>query len=288
MKIQVPATTANLGAGIDSCGLALSLYMTIQVGPETVEWVVKHNLPASIPTDYTNILVQTIQQIAPNVMPHLLIVNSDIPTERGLGSSAAAVVAGVELANRLGNLHMSIEEKIAAAVTIEGHPDNVAPAFRGNFVTAAVVHDNVYSVRHSFPAASIIACIPNKKLPSFESRNALPTSIAYERAILGSAISNVMIAALISGDLRLAGPMMEADTLQESYRNQFVPDLAHKRQMAKDLGAYATFISGAGPAVITVCPEDHAEAILQAFRQNNLDTETYLNLSVDKDGLQVF
>lgn len=287
MKIQVPATTANLGAGIDSCGLALSLYMTIQVGPETVEWLVKHNLPENIPTDYTNILVQTIQQIAPDVLPHLLIVHSDIPTERGLGSSAAAVVAGVELANRLGNLHMSIEEKIAAAVKIEGHPDNVAPAFRGNFVTAAVVDDNVYSVRHLFPAAGIVVSVPNQKLPSFKSRSALPESIAYDRAILGSAISNVMIAALISGDLQLAGPMMESDTLQESYRHQFVPDLAQKRQLAKNHGAYATFISGAGPAIITVCPEDKTDEVLDALQADS-QADTYLKLSVDKDGLQVF
>ncbi|KRM32553.1 homoserine kinase [Agrilactobacillus composti DSM 18527 = JCM 14202] len=287
MKIQVPATTANLGAGIDSCGLALSLYMSIEVGAETVEWLVQHNLQKSIPTDYTNILVQTIRQTAPDVLPHLLIVRSEIPTERGLGSSAAAVVAGVELANRLGNLHMTMEEKIAAAVAIEGHPDNVAPAFRGNFVTAAVVDGNVYSVRHRFPMATIVAYIPDVRLPSFESRSVLPETISYDQAITGSAISNVMIAALISGDLQLAGPMMEADTLQEAYRDQFVPDLAAKRRIAKANGAYATFISGAGPAIISVCPEEKADAIIQALKAQSHSGQ-FLKLSVDQDGLQVF
>ncbi|MCD2255402.1 homoserine kinase [Agrilactobacillus fermenti] len=287
MKIQVPATTANLGAGIDSCGLALSLYLTVTVGPETVEWQVKHNLSASIPTDYTNIMVETIRQIAPDVMPHLLIVHSDIPTERGLGSSTAAIVAGVELASRLGDLNLSMTEKIAQASSFEDHPDNVAAAFRGNFVITAMVKQRVYSVRHLFPEAAIIVHVPNHKLTSYESRNALPKTIAYDQAITGSAISNVMIAAIISGDLKLAGPMMELDTLQETYRDQFVPELEAKRFVAKQNGAYATLISGAGPALITIAPETSRQAIKAALQQQ-WPEDTYLDLSVDKDGLQVF
>lgn len=287
MKIQVPATTSNLGPGLDSCGLALALYMRIQVGPESDHWVVQHNLGAQIPNDEHNLVVKTALDIVPQLHPHQLTVTSDIPVQRGLGSSAAAVVGGVELANRLAQLSLTQEAKINLATDIEPHPDHVAPAVRGNFVSAVMTGGEVYSVRHLFPDTDFILLIPDRQLPAIKSREVLPTEIPYQQAITGSAVANVMIAAILNGDLNLAGEMMDRDLLQERYRDNFVPKLKQIRQCAKELGAYGTFISGAGPAVITMCHEDLTEDIKAAL-QKDAPQARILSLVADKDGIQVF
>ncbi|MFD1318454.1 homoserine kinase [Loigolactobacillus zhaoyuanensis] len=288
MKIQVPATTSNLGPGLDSCGLALALYLRIQIGPESAHWEVQHNLGPQIPNDQQNLIVKTAVAVAgPHLPPHQLSVMSDIPVQRGLGSSAAAVVGGIELANRLANLNLSIEEKITLATGFEHHPDHVAPAIRGNFVTAAMIKDHVYSVRHFFPDSDFVIYIPREKLPAIKSREVLPATLNYSQAIAGSAVANVMIAAILNGDLNLAGDMMEHDLLQERYRDNFVPFLKQMRTTANALGAYGTFISGAGPAIITMCPEESTEAIKAALMQKH-PTGTVISLSADKDGIQVF
>ena len=128
MKIRVPATSANLGPGFDSCGIALSQYLTIDIGPETKQWQIDHQLGSAIPTDEKNLLIQTALDLAPKLTPHKITMTSDIPIARGLGSSSSVVVAGIELANRLGNLGMTPQQKVSYATKIEGHPDNVAPA----------------------------------------------------------------------------------------------------------------------------------------------------------------
>ncbi|MFC6170216.1 homoserine kinase [Loigolactobacillus jiayinensis] len=289
MKIQVPATTSNLGPGFDSCGLALALYLRIQVGAESAHWELQHNLGPLIPSDQENLIVKTALAVAGKqpLTPHQLSVMSDIPVQRGLGSSAAAVVGGIELANRLANLNLSIDEKITLATNFEHHPDHVAPAIRGNFVTAAMIDDHVYSVRHFFPDSDFVIYIPREQLPAVKSREVLPQALNYSQAVAGSAIANVMIAAILNGDLTLAGTMMEHDLLQERYRDNFVPFLKQMRTTAKDLGAYGTFISGAGPAIITMCPEEATEDIKAALMQKH-PTGTVISLSADKDGIQVF
>ena len=137
MKIRVPATSANLGPGFDSCGIALSQYLTIEIGPETRNWQINHQLGSKIPSDERNLLIKTALDLAPNLKPHQLTMISDIPIARGLGSSSSVVVAGIELANRLGNLGMTPQQKVAYATKVEGHPDNVAPAICGDFVVAS-------------------------------------------------------------------------------------------------------------------------------------------------------
>ncbi|WP_125980564.1 homoserine kinase [Loigolactobacillus iwatensis] len=287
MKIQVPATTSNLGPGLDSCGLALALYLRVQVGASADSWEVQHNLGPLVATDATNLVVQTALHVAPHIKPHKLILTSDIPIERGLGSSAAAVVAGIELANRLAQLTLSQEEKITIATQIEQHPDHVAPAVRGNFVTAAISGNQVYSVRHLFPESDFILCVPNKKLPAVKSREVLPHTVLYRQAIEGSAVANVMIAAILNGDLNLAGEMMERDLLQERYRDNFVPHLKEIRRKAKVLGAYGTFISGAGPTIIVMCRDSLTEKI-KAELTSVCPDASLTSLVVDKDGTQVF
>ncbi|MGX7204147.1 homoserine kinase [Enterococcus pingfangensis] len=287
MKIRVPATSANLGPGFDSCGIALSQYLTIEIGPETRTWQIDHQLGSKIPSDERNLLIKTALDLAPNLKPHQLTMISDIPIARGLGSSSSVVVAGIELANRLGNLGMTPQQKVAYATKVEGHPDNVAPAICGDFVVASYNNDEVNFVEHTFPDCDVIAFIPNHELLTSESRAVLPNEMSYRDAVQASSIGNVMIAAILNGNLPLAGKMMERDILHESHRQHLVPHLKKIRAFCKTYGGYGSFLSGAGPTVLVLTPPENTEklvAVLQDF-----DPEALIDvLSIEREGVQIF
>ncbi|MGX7262778.1 homoserine kinase [Enterococcus crotali] len=287
MKIRIPATSANLGPGFDSCGIALSQYLNIEVLENAQEWQIRHSLGADIPSDATNLLIQTALKIAPDLAPKVLRMTSDIPLARGLGSSSSVIVGGIELANRLGNLNLSQKEKVQIATEIEGHPDNVAPAICGDFVVASYVDDEVYSVKHHFPMCDVIAYIPDDQLLTSESRSVLPTSMPYKEAVKASSIANVMIAAILNGNLPLAGLMMEKDRWHEAYRKKLVPHLDQIRTLSHKVGAYGAFLSGAGPTVLVLSPEEKTEQMVRELEK--LPISAAINvLSIDQEGIQVF
>ena len=147
MKIIVPATSANIGPGFDSVGVAVSKYLTIEVLEERDEWLIEHDLNPRIPKDKRNLLIKVALQLAPNLQPYRLKMTSDIPLARGLGSSSSVIVAGIELANQLGKLDLTDDEKLDWANKIEGHPDNVAPAIFGNLVISSVFKKAVSTTR---------------------------------------------------------------------------------------------------------------------------------------------
>ncbi|MEI5995510.1 homoserine kinase [Candidatus Enterococcus mansonii] len=287
MKIRIPATSANLGPGFDSCGIALSHYLYIEVLENANDWKIIHSLGEDIPDDKTNLLIQTALKVAPNLAPKVLKMNSDIPLARGLGSSSSVIVGGIELANRLGNLNLTQKEKLQIATEIEGHPDNVAPAICGDFVVASYVDDEVHYVKHHFPMCDVIAFIPKVQLLTSESRSVLPESIAYKEAVQASAIANVMIAAILNGNLPLAGVMMEKDRWHESYRKQLVPHLDQIRDLGHEFGMYGAFLSGAGPTVLVLSPEDKTEKMVQALEKLPISADINI-LSIDQEGIQVF
>lgn len=144
VKIIVPATSANIGPGFDSLGLAVTSYLTVTVTEENVDaWYVDHNLGEKIPHDEENLIVKTALELVPDLQPLAIKVESDIPLTRGLGSSSSAIVAGLMLANHFGNLNLSKQELVQIATEIEGHPDNVAPAILGDFVIATYLDGEI-------------------------------------------------------------------------------------------------------------------------------------------------
>ena len=287
MKIRVPATSANLGPGFDSCGIALSQFLNIEVLKDTEEWEIDHTLGADIPCDKSNLLIQTALKVNPQLSPKRLKMTSDIPLARGLGSSSSVIVAGIELANRLGGMHLSQKDKVQIATEIEGHPDNVAPAICGDFVVASYVDGEVRYVKHHFPMCDVIAFVPDHELLTKESRDVLPQTMAYQEAVQASAIANVMIAAILNGNLPLAGVMMEKDRWHEAHRKHLVPHLTEIRELAHQVGVYGAFLSGAGPTVLVLSPEEKTEQMMQALDTLDMKASIHL-LSVDQEGVQVF
>lgn len=112
MRIKVPATSANLGPGFDSCGIALNRYLTIQVDQLATKWEIRHSLGSKVPTDDRNLLIQTALRMESKLSPHIILMDSDIPQARGLGSSSSVIVAGIELANQLGGLKLNCKKKL--------------------------------------------------------------------------------------------------------------------------------------------------------------------------------
>lgn len=286
MKIIVPATSANVGPGFDSVGVAVTKYLEIQVCEEREEWMIEHQLGKWIPRDERNLLLKIALQIAPDLQPRRLKMVSDIPLARGLGSSSSVIIAGIELANQLGNLKLSKHEKLQLATKIEGHPDNVAPAIYGNLVIASSVEGQVSAVVAPFPECAFLAYIPNYELRTRDSRGVLPKKLSYKEAVAASSIANVAIAALLTGDMVKAGQAIESDLFHERYRQELVREFATIKKVAKRNGAYATYLSGAGPTVMVLADPDKMPKIKAELEKQPFKGKLH-DLQVDTQGVRV-
>ena len=286
MRITVPATSANVGPGFDSVGIAVSKYLTIDVLEAQENWWIEHDLGEEIPSNEENLLLQTALQVASDLPPHRLKMTSEVPLARGLGSSSSVIVAGIELANQLGKLSLSDEDKLEIATKIEGHPDNVAPAIFGNLVVASYVDQQTNHLVLPFPECALVAFVPNYELKTSDSRNVLPSEWTYKEAVAASSIANVAIAALAKGDLRVAGKAIEADRFHERYRQQLVAEFPQVKEVAHQHDAYATYLSGAGPTIMTLLPVEHAEAFAKDLESKGLNGQVF-SLNIDTTGVKV-
>ncbi|MEK5040598.1 homoserine kinase [Sporosarcina sp. FSL K6-3457] len=253
-SVVVPATTANLGPGFDSIGLALALYMTVDVNPAKA-WLVQYEGDEyqGLASGEDNLIVTTIQGVAKRyeqtVSPQKLYVQSDIPLGKGLGSSATAIAAGIEIADQLLALKLSSKDKVLIGSELEGHADNVSAALLGGVTISYFDGTEIDVVHLPEPKIGVVMLVPPKALPTEESRGLLPEQLPHAVAIAGSAASSVMTAAIARGDWETAGRMMEKDVFHEPYRKPLFPDFEQIRMACQDYGAYGMTISGAGPSV---------------------------------------
>ncbi|MBM7580224.1 homoserine kinase [Jeotgalibacillus terrae] len=258
--VKTPASTANLGPGFDSIGLALPIYQKIDVQPDH-QWNVSYEQEdfQDLPTDQSNLILKTINKVAAAVgieCPYAaLSISSDIPLSKGLGSSAAAISAGVSIANRLMDLSLTGDEQIRLASHIEGHPDNVSASIAGGLTVSRFANGEVTTVSIPVGGFSVVIMAPDAELETKKSRGVLPDHLPYRDAVLSSAAANVMVAAFAVKDFKKAGQVMMKDAFHEPFREDFFPDLADIKKDACDAGAFAVTISGAGPC-ISIFTED--------------------------------
>ena len=286
MKIIVPATSANVGPGFDSVGIAVTRYLTIEVLEPADAWFIEHDLGAGIPTDEKNLLLSTALSISTDMQPHRIKMTSQVPLARGLGSSSSVIVAGIELANQLANLQLSDAEKLRIATKIEGHPDNVAPAIFGNLVVASYIGEDVQYVTADFPTCDLVAFVPSYQLKTSDSRNVLPTEWSYKEAVAASSVANVAIAALLKGDLVTAGRSIELDHFHERYRQSLVKEFPQVKEVAHQHDAYATYLSGAGPTIMNLLAPEHVASFVAALAALGLDGQIF-QLKIDTFGVRV-
>lgn len=294
LTITVPASSANIGPGFDSAGVAINRYLRLQVNTCN-KWEIIHNsnnLP--IVKDFKSHLVyQVAIKMAAKYNKHLpsCVINmeSNIPLARGLGSSAAAVVAGIELANQLCDLLLTSEQKLHYATIFEGHADNVAPALFGGFViTAKTKENNTNYISLQRPNMDIVLFIPNFELKTTEARSILPKTLPYETAAKANGISNLMIASFLAKDYVTAGQMMEQDLFHEPYRAKLIPHYDEIIEHAKKDGAYGTVISGAGPTMISFVPKGKGINIAKTMKEVFPSKFDIIEAEIVQQGVQVF
>ncbi len=276
--VRIPATTANLGPGFDTLGLALDLYdeLTVEAAPE-LEITVTGEGESSIPRGAENIAYRAVLAVFNRVgrqPPGIKItMHNNIPVARGLGSSAAALVGGLVGANTLLGTPLTREELLNLATGLEGHPDNVAPALYGGLVAAARDGERVYCQRlEPPPGLMTVVAIPQCTLSTRVARGVLPAMVPFNDAIFNLSRAAVLLAAVQAGDLELMGRMME-DKLHQPYRLPLVPGMEAVFKAARAAGALAVALSGSGPAVIAFCrgrrPEVGA-AMVDAFIRHGI------------------
>ncbi|WP_342513903.1 homoserine kinase [Sporosarcina sp. FSL K6-1522] len=262
--VTVPATTANLGPGFDSIGLAFALYTTIDVKP-AAQWLVQYEGEEyrDLASGEDNLIVKTIQHVAERYArvapPQVLRVQSDIPLGKGLGSSATAIAAGIEIADHLLTLGLSSKEKVYIGSELEGHADNVSAALLGGVTISYFVGDEMDTIHLPEPKMGAVILVPPEALLTEESRGLLPEQLAHAQAVAGSAASSVMTAAIALGDWETAGRMMEKDVFHEPYRQRLFPDFDRIRAFCREHGAYGMTISGAGPSLFVAVGADKEE-----------------------------
>ena len=201
-------------------------------------------------------------------MPDLFIeMSSEIPLTHGLGSSSSAIVAGIELADHYCQLGLSMYDKILLASKIEGHPDNVGPCITGGAFVG--YYRDGYLAYHqlNLDKISLILSIPPYEISTKVAREAIPDSYEKGAAIEQNALNNVMLLSMVNKDYKTMGELMMQDKFHEPYRQPLIAEFPEIKEIAVKNGAYATVISGAGPTVLTLCPEDKVEGILKELQQ---------------------
>jgi len=253
--VRVPASSANLGPGFDALGLALGIYLDCRFrAADRLSITVTGRDASSISTSADNLIWQTALSVAADVglpMPPIeLAIDNHIPLGKGLGSSAAALTAGVVIANRLLGLGWKSPRILDEAAQLEGHPDNVAACVLGSIVASAIDSGGaVRAVRLELPTRFGIALVvPDFALPTAEARAALPSCYSREDAVFNVQRAALLIAALAAGSTS-AFPAALEDRFHQPYRVPLVPGLAEILKLRAP-GLLGCALSGAGPSIL--------------------------------------
>ena len=295
VTISVPATSANLGPGFDCLGLALDLRNEVTftaVSEPTLQITAKGTDAHKVTTDESNLVYQCANIIFEKVgkRPSGLIIaqQNNIPVGSGLGSSSTAVLAGMLGANELLERPFTPEQILQFATEEEGHPDNVAPALYGGLVLGVGHGKQLHIEQIEIPDQTVVVVLPDFKLLTTEARNALPKTVPLHDAIFNASRTPLVVRALEKGDYDLLALAMD-DKLHQPYRMPLVPGMETAVVAAKQAGAKAVAISGAGPSLIAFAPDNHhriAEAIMKIFQEAGLKSRKWL-LKVDRKGCEI-
>lgn len=268
--VRIPASTANLGPGFDSLGMALSMYAWIDLAPaeRTVVTLYGDQLDG-VSRDKSNLIYEVAQSVFARAgveLPELAIgIRSDIPLTRGLGSSASAIVGALVAANALIGEPLSRDELFQMATALERHPDNVGASIYGGIVAAAWDGQRAEAVRFDPPEAlRFLAAIPDFELATKSARGVLPAQVAREDAVFNVTHSSLLTAALATGRLDVLRHALR-DKLHQPYRAPLIPGMERVLREAPEHGALGAVLSGAGPTLLALAEADADPRRLEAF-----------------------
>jgi homoserine kinase len=298
-EIRVPASTSNLGPGFDCFGLALKLYLTVRgtATPDSSEPCRVQTIGAAeneaLPRNAANLIYRAMAFAARRegvpLPPVDLVAHNEIPLASGLGSSAAAIVAGIKLCDLLTGREMTAQTIQNYATEFEGHPDNVAASVHGGFVASCVRDDRtVISAKFNWPASiRAVVVSPHSQLPTHVARAALPRTVSRANAVHNLQRTALFTAALAQRRYDLLWDAMQ-DRLHQPQRESLVPGLADALALPRRPGLMGIALSGAGPSIVALV-DDHDEEIgaeiTRCFRSHKIES-TVRVLEIDNEGVR--
>ncbi len=297
VEVRVPGSTSNLGAGFDCYALALQIYLTVRatIREDTEEPCRARSRgegsSGSLPRDGENLVCRAISFVAAQrsveLPPLRLAVLNEIPLGRGLGSSAAAIIAGIKLFAHLFGQEFTDQQVLGYAKELEGHADNVAASLHGGLVVTCVGDDGgVLSVKkHWPPDIKVLVISPHVSLGTAQARAVLPPQVNHTDAVYNLQRAALFGAAL---DERRDDLLWESmrDRLHQPYRETLVPGLREALSITRRKGLLGISLSGAGPSVLALaddCYDEIQQAIAENFHRHGIETSARL-LKVDADG----
>jgi homoserine kinase len=275
--VKVPASTANLGPGFDTLGMALSLFewIEMQAASETTITAYGEGMEG-IPADKTNLIYKVAQLVFEEAgvsVPELSIsMYCDIPLTRGLGSSASAIIGSLVAANALIGSPLSDDKLFQIATNLEGHPDNVGASLFGGIVVSAWDGEQADYVRiEPHPQLETLVAIPSFQLSTEKARHALPKTLSMADAVFNVGRSSLLVAALSAGRLDMISTAMR-DRLHQPYRTPLIPGMSTILSQACENGALGAALSGAGPTIIAFVDGSSSERSKAGLERFLLDT----------------
>ena len=296
VTVQVPATTANIGPGFDCLGAALQLYnqfkFTITDQETTLKIIGKDVAKANI--ERNNLLYQSFLKLYEYIKqkpPYVAIeIKIGVPLARGLGSSATAIVGGLMAANYLAGNPLDSTTISNMAIAIEGHPDNVLPALRGNCILSVGSEQNWQFVPLTWQENIIpVVAIPNFELSTEEARKVLPSQLSYADSIFNISHLGLLIKGLETGNDKWLKSALD-DKLHQPFRQSLIKGYNGVKKEAMANGAYGMVISGAGPTLLALADKSVAESVREAMEKAWLSEGVQakvLSLSLDTDGAKI-
>lgn len=276
LTVSVPASSANLGPGFDCFAAALDLHLELTVS-DADAFELETDLPVA--RDRSNLLVRAFETLHP-ADGLRFEVRSQIPLAGGLGSSAAAVLAGLLAADRL---HGGGADVLALASALEGHPDNVAAALRGGIVIAT---DGAVARFEAPNGLALFAVVPGEAVTTAAARAALPASVPLADAVHNAAHAGLLVLALLCADWELLARALR-DRLHEPYRASLYPRSAALLRDARGLGALGATLSGAGPSVLVWARSTDAAALAPALEGYTRGWASVIGCAVSAAGARV-
>ena len=290
MKFRIPASSANLGPGFDCFGIAWQCYNEIEFIPREEGLVIsgceekycnEDNLAYKA---YRAVMAWAGQRESGL---EIRFGRTDIPVSRGMGSSAALIVGGVVAANAIHGLELSGSELLAIATSVEGHPDNIAPALFGGFTVSAM--DGIAAITTHFPISEKLfftLLIPDFELSTELAWSVLPVNVSRQDAIFNISRSALLIKALERGDRRLMRIALE-DKLHQPYRTKLINGYDSAEAAAKKLDAMGICISGAGSTLLCIADRPEFSAEMEKELKESLPGWKVLGVKPDLQGVKM-
>lgn len=264
VRVRVPASTANLGPGFDTLGMALDLYAWIEIGFSDQTRIQLHGDQLNgVPNNKNNLMYKVAQQLFAEAGVHHpeldIAMYSDIPLTRGLGSSASAIVGALYAANALIGSPLTDDELFQAATRMEEHPDNVGASLFGGIVVAFWDGQRAEYIRiEPDDRLEVLVAIPDFHLATEKARHVLPKQVTMKDAVFNVGHSSLLVAALCTGRLDMLRLAMK-DALHQPYRCPLIPGMETILREAEHYGALGIALSGAGPTMIAFADREQTD-----------------------------